>query len=74
MTYIALSNCCTYRELSRYDRDQSFPEKKGYNPDVKLEYVDEKGRVLTTKEVTHLCACGRAIYYASMAVFKRLLH
>jgi hypothetical protein len=39
------------RELSRYERDQSFPEKKGYTPDVKLEYVDDKGRLLSTKEV-----------------------
>lgn len=47
-------NCTNFiecRELSRYERDQSFPEKKGYTPDIKLEYVDEKGRLLTTKEV-----------------------
>ena len=45
----------TYRELSRYDREPSFPEKKGYVPDVKLEYVDDKGHLLTTKEVLLIC-------------------
>lgn len=44
---------CSCRELSRYERDQSFPEKKGYTPHVKLEYVDDKGHLLSTKEVKH---------------------
>ena len=39
------------RELSRYDRDASFPEKKGYKPVVKIEYVDDSGRLLNSKEV-----------------------
>ena len=38
------------RELSRFDRDSSFPEKKGYVPNVNIEYVDDHGRVLNTKE------------------------
>ncbi len=38
------------RELSRFDRDSSFTEKKGYTPNVKIEYVDDSGRVLNTKE------------------------
>ena len=29
----------------------SFPEKKSYNPHVNIEYVDDKGRELTPKEV-----------------------
>lgn len=29
-----------------------FPEKKSYNPHVNIEYVDDKGRDLTPKEVT----------------------
>ena len=39
------------RELSRYDRDSAFPEKKEYRPNVRIEYVDDDGRQLTTKEV-----------------------
>lgn len=62
---------CWSRELSRFDRDQSFPEKKGYNPDVKLEYVDEKGRLLSTKEVRtyvkkfYMAVCTFNIYWVS---------
>lgn len=29
---------------------QDFREKDGYKPDVKIEYVDETGRILTPKE------------------------
>jgi len=34
----------------RYD-PYSFKEKSGYKPEVKLEYVDNKGRRLNQKEV-----------------------
>ena len=44
------------RDLSRYDRDASFPEKKGYKPNVKIEYVDDSGRLLNTKEVNDNCS------------------
>ena len=56
-----MSTCCSRRELSRYERDQSFPEKKGYTPDVKLEYVDEKGRLLSTKEVHEIDCIAESI-------------
>ena len=39
------------RELSRYDRESAFPEKREYRPNVKIEYVDDDGRLLSTKEV-----------------------
>ena len=39
------------RELSRFGRESSFVEKKGYTPDVHIEYVDDHGRLLNTKEV-----------------------
>jgi U4/U6.U5 tri-snRNP-associated protein 1 len=38
------------RDLS-HSRSMSFPEKKSYNPHVNIEYVDDKGRELTQKEV-----------------------
>ena len=48
-----LASC---RELSRYDRESAFPEKREYRPNVKIEYVDEDGRLLSTKEVrVHTC-------------------
>ena len=31
-----------------------FPEKKSYNPHVNIEYVDDKGRDLTPKEVRYV--------------------
>ena len=36
------------REFSRFTSD--FPEKKGYVPNVTIEYVDDHGRILNTKE------------------------
>ena len=40
--------------LGRRDRYsgamQEFREKDGYNPDFKLDYVDEKGRMMNQKE------------------------
>lgn len=47
----ALPLVCMCRELSKYVRDASFPEKKNYDPKVKIEYVDDSGRLLNTKEV-----------------------
>ena len=41
-----------FRELSRYGRDSAFPEKKDYIPNVNIEYVDESGRLMNTKEVS----------------------
>ena len=38
-----------YRDRAR-DRDSSFPEKKSYIPEIKLEYVDDLGRELSQKE------------------------
>ena len=32
-------------------REMPFAEKKGYNPDVSIEYADKLGRLLTPKEV-----------------------
>lgn len=40
----------SFRDLS-HSRSMSFPEKKSYNPHVNIEYVDDKGRELTPKEV-----------------------
>lgn len=38
------------RDRERYNPN-SFKEKVGYKPDVKLEYVDEQGRQMNPKEV-----------------------
>ena len=38
-----------YRDRIR-DRDSSFPEKRNYIPEIKLEYVDDLGRDLSEKE------------------------
>ncbi len=40
----------SFRELSRFGRESAFPEKKSYVPNVRIEYVDDSGRVLNTKE------------------------
>ena len=48
------------RELSRYDRDSAFPEKKEYRPNVRIEYVDDDGRLLNTKEVSILLGQAHA--------------
>lgn len=37
--------------ISRYD-PYSFKEMSGYKPEIKLEYVDNKGRQLNQKEVS----------------------
>ena len=51
-----ISQLVSCRELSRYDRESTFPEKREYRPNVKIEYVDDDGRVLSTKEVrVHTC-------------------
>lgn len=43
--------CCdTHRELSKYEREGSFPEKKGYKPNVRIIHVDDSGRELSIKE------------------------
>ncbi len=39
------------RELSKYQRDGSFPEIKGYKPNVRIVHVDDSGRELSIKEV-----------------------
>ena len=39
------------RELSKYQREGSFPEKKGYKPNVRIVHVDDSGRELSIKEV-----------------------
>ena len=41
----------TPRELSKYEREGSFPEKKDYKPNVRIIHVDDSGRELTIKEV-----------------------
>ena len=48
----------------RRDRDRgdpySFPEKKDYNPDIKITYTDDLGRELQKKEVNRTgggCEC-----------------
>ena len=41
----------TLRELSKYEREGSFPEKKNYKPNVRIIHVDDSGRELTIKEV-----------------------
>lgn len=49
--YVVLNmNACLHRDLS-HSRSASFPEKKDYNPLINIEYVDDKGRALTPKEV-----------------------
>ena len=48
---------CCFRELS-HSRSMSFPEKKSYKPHINIEYVDDKGRDLTPKEVyTYATKC-----------------
>ena len=41
---------CFYINNLRYD-PYAFKEKSNYKPNVKLEYVDNKGRELSQKEV-----------------------
>ena len=36
--------------MTRFDRDANFPEIRGYQPRVNIEYVDDKGRGLSVKE------------------------
>ena len=48
------------RERDSYRSVTTFAEKKDYRPDVKVEYVDDFGRILDPKEVdlhahTHVC-------------------
>jgi len=44
------------RERDSYRSVTTFAEKKDYRPDVKVEYVDDFGRMLDPKEVeTHVC-------------------
>ena len=49
------------RELSRYDRESAFPEKREYRPNVKIEYVDDDGRILSTKEVRVRTCAGTSV-------------
>ncbi len=39
------------RELSKYQREGSFPDIKGYKPNVRIVHVDDSGRELSIKEV-----------------------
>lgn len=48
-----------YNRASRADKYSSgplvdFDEKKGYKPNVKLDYIDEKGREMNEKEAFRL--------------------
>ena len=51
--------CC--RDLS-HARSMSFPEKKSYNPHINIEYIDDKGRELTPKEVSYLAAVNSVMH------------
>ena len=39
-----------------------FPEKKSYNPHINIEYIDDKGRELTPKEVSYLAAVNSVMH------------
>lgn len=43
-----------HRELSKYEREGSFPEKRDYKPNVRIIHVDDAGRELSIKEVSQL--------------------
>jgi len=43
------------RDRDSYRPTSSFAEKKDYHPDVKVEYVDDFGRMLDPKEVCISC-------------------
>ena len=51
------------RERDSYQSATTFAEKKDYRPDVKVEYVDDFGRMLDPREVEQLiltkCICTR---------------
>ncbi len=56
-----------FRELSRYGRESYFPEKKDYNPNVNIEYVDDTGRLLNTKEVHKHCVNLKHFFFYPLA-------
>ena len=58
----------SYRDLS-HSRSITFPEKKSYNPHINIEYVDDKGRELTPKEV---CMYVRILVGAFCDVHKHM--
>ena len=53
------------------------PEKKNYVPNPKIEYVDDGGRVLNTKEVRHTwylrCHFSANLNYVLLASIHRTL-
>ena len=45
------------RDRGSYGPTSSFSEKKGYKPTVNLEYIDDNGRAMSSKEAFRFLRC-----------------
>ena len=59
------------RDRETYRSSSTFVEKKDYHPNVKVEYVDDFGRMLDPKEVCCLDNC-HSLLMLRLVVFSRL--
>ena len=46
------------RDRGSYGPTSSFTEKKDYKPTVNLEYIDDNGRAMNSKEAFRFLRCG----------------